>query len=129
MIAQRDLEDVLSTYARAWTTRDPELIVTIFTPNATYHERVLEDAHKGRAAVRQYWIDKVVGEQQNIVFKLLNTYQDGNTVIVEWEAEFDDISRDQHVHMREVAILEFEGNLIRSLREYWQSERTPRQNG
>ena len=129
MPTSTEVQQIIATYAKAWTTRDPELIVTLFTPDAIYHERVLEDAHKGRAAIRQYWIDKVVGEQQNIVFKLLNTYQDGNTVIVEWEAEFDDISRDQHVHMREVAILEFEGNLIRSLREYWQSERTPRQNG
>ena len=34
---------MLATYIRAWETQDPELITTIFTPEATYHERVTGD--------------------------------------------------------------------------------------
>ena len=34
---------VIDTYIQAWVTQDPDLIVTIFTPSATYHERVLQE--------------------------------------------------------------------------------------
>jgi SnoaL-like protein len=113
---------VLDTYIRAWETQDPDLIVTIFTPGATYHERVLQDPIPDREAIRAYWETKVVGSQANITCKLLSTYIDGDTVIAEWLAEFDDVPRGVRKRMREVAILEFDGPLIASLREYWASE-------
>lgn len=40
-LSKADVRRVLDTYLRAWTTQDPELIVTILTPTATYHEHVL----------------------------------------------------------------------------------------
>ena len=48
---------VIATYIKAWETQDPDLICTIFTPAATYHERVLADLEKNikiarRAAIR-----------------------------------------------------------------------------
>ena len=52
----------------------------------------------------------------------LNLYLDGNTAIAEWDAEFDDLTQGVRKHMIEVAILEFEGKLVGSLREYWSSE-------
>jgi len=52
----------------------------------------------------------------------LNLYLDGNTAIAEWDAEFDDLAQGVRKHMIEVAILEFEGKLVGSLREYWSSE-------
>jgi hypothetical protein len=54
--------------------------------------------------------------------RLLNLYLDGNTAIVEWEAEFDDLVHKVRKRIREVAILVFEDRLIASLREYWSSE-------
>lgn len=53
---------------------------------------------------------------------MLSLYLDGNTAIAEWEARFDDRADGVRKRMREVAILEFEGRLIASLREYWSSE-------
>jgi ketosteroid isomerase-like protein len=113
---------VLDTYIRAWETQDPDLIVTIFTENATYHERVLEDPIPDREAIRHYWQSKVVQAQANITCELLTMYLDGTTVIAEWEAEFDDLAKGVRKRMREIAVLVFEGHLIASLREYWASE-------
>lgn len=45
-----------------------------------------------------------------------------DTAIAEWEAEFDDVEESVRKHMREIAVLTFEGHLISSLREYWASE-------
>ena len=114
--------EVLATYIRAWETQDPGLIVTIFTPAATYHERVLAEPIPDREAIRRYWESKVVRSQANITCRLLNFYVDGNAVIAEWLAEFDDIAQGVRKRMREIAVLEFDGPLVASLREYWASE-------
>lgn len=114
----------IDTYLQAWMRQDPELIVTIFTDDATYHERVLEEPIRTRAGIRDYWQTKVVEGQAAIDARLLNLYPatDGITVIAEWEATFDDLVQGRRKRMREVAILEFAGEQIASLREYWASE-------
>ena len=113
---------VIDVYIQAWETQDPDLIVTIFTPTATYHERVLQDPIPDREAIRHYWESKVVQAQANIKCELLAMFLDGETVIAEWEAEFDDLAQGVRKRMKEIAVLEFDGPLIRSLREYWASE-------
>lgn len=119
-----DVRTTIDTYLRAWTQQDPDLIVTIFTDDATYHERVLGEPIRSRAGIRDYWQSKVVEGQANIDARLLNLYtaSDGTTVIAEWEATFDDRVQNVRKRMREVAILEFAGERIASLREYWASE-------
>jgi ketosteroid isomerase-like protein len=114
---------VVDVYLRAWVEQDPDLILTIFTPTATYHERVLEEPIRDHAGIRSYWQSKVVESQANHCCHVLNVYLDGTTAVVEWEAVFDDLRDQVRKRMREVAILEFEGDRIASLREYWASER------
>jgi ketosteroid isomerase-like protein len=117
----------IDTYLRAWMDQDPNLIVTIFTDDATYHERVFQEPIRARAGIREYWQTKVVQEQANIEAHLLNLYlaDNGTTAIAEWEATFDDLVQGHRKRMREVAILEFDGDQIASLREYWASEQAP----
>jgi hypothetical protein len=121
-LTKHDVREVLEVYIRAWQEQDPDLIVTIFTKSATYHERVLKDPIPDREAIRRYWQDKVVSSQANIRCELLSLYLDGDTAIAEWEAEFDDVIEGVRKRMREIAVLVFEGHLIASLREYWASE-------
>jgi ketosteroid isomerase-like protein len=121
-LTREQARDVIGVYIKAWETQDPGLIVTIFTPAATYHERVLQDPIPDREAIRRYWQDKVAGSQANIRCELLSMYLDGETVIAEWEAEFDDVPQGVRKRMREIAVLVFEDGLISSLREYWASE-------
>lgn len=122
--ALMDVRATIDTYLRAWMQQDPELIVTIFTEDAIYHERVLGEPIRTRAGIRDYWQSKVVEGQSDIDARLLNLYTatDGIAVIAEWEATFDDRVQGRRKRMREVAILEFAGDRIASLREYWASE-------
>lgn len=122
VLTKQQVRDVLDVYIRAWVTQDPDLIVTIFTDTAIYHERVLEEPMRGRDGIRDYWQSKVVESQGDIECDLLALYLDGDTAIAEWEARFDDLVRGARKRMREVAILDFENGLIASLREYWASE-------
>ena len=120
-LTKQDVRRVVDVYIQAWEQQDPDLIVTIFTDSATYHERVLEAPIPNRKAIRTYWETKVVKSQANIKCELLSLYLDGETAIVEWEAEFDDVAQGVRKRMREIAVLVFEGLLIASLREYWTS--------
>jgi ketosteroid isomerase-like protein len=122
-LARQDVRKLIDIYIHAWTTQDPDLILTIFTPNATYHERVLQQPIRDHTGIRKYWQTKVVAGQANIQAELLSLYLDGTTAIAEWEARFDDVVDGHRKRMREVAILELEGDRVASLREYWTSER------
>jgi nuclear transport factor 2 (NTF2) superfamily protein len=124
-LTKQQVREILAVYIQAWETRDPDLICTIFTHGATYHERVLGAPIQGRDGIKDYWQSKVVGTQANISCELLNLYLDNGTAIAEWEATFDDRAQQVRKRMREVALLTFEGSLIASLREYWQSEDLP----
>ena len=91
-LTKQDVREVMDMYIRPGT-QDPDLIVTIFTPAATYHERVMADPIPDREAIRQYWRSKVVGAQANISCRLVNLYLDGDTAVAEWLAEFDDTAK------------------------------------
>lgn len=124
-LTKDDVRATIDVYIKAWETQDPDLIVTIFTPTATYHERVFEEPIRDEAGIRAYWQTKVAKEQANISCTLLSLYLDGDSAIAEWEAEFDDVVKGVRKRMREVAILEFDGDKIASLREYWSSTTRP----
>jgi ketosteroid isomerase-like protein len=113
---------VLDVYKTAWEQQDAGLILTIFTNDAVYHERVLQEPIRGHAGIAAYWQEKVVKGQGRISFTLLNTYLDGTTGIAEWEVSFDDCVQRKRKHMKEIAIMEFVDRKIASLREYWASE-------
>ena len=111
----------LATYIRAWVEQDPDLILTIFSEDASYRERAYAPPFIGHDQIRSYWANKVVKSQRNIRCNLLNLYIDGNTAIAEWEAEFDDKAEGLRKRLKEVAIIEFSSGLISELREYWAS--------
>lgn len=114
---------LIEIYGKAWETRDPELIVTIFTEEATYNDPK-EPENIGRDAIKKYWETKVIGEQEDIKFKLLNVWVDGETVIAEWFATFKDIKRNLYIEMTEVAIFAVKEGKFSSLREYYKSVKT-----
>jgi ketosteroid isomerase-like protein len=120
-LSKATLIAVLDVYKTAWERQDSELILTIFTKDAVYHERVLQEPMRGHEEIAAYWQEKVVKGQGHINFTLLNTYVEGTTGIAEWEVCFDDCVQRKRKHMKEIAILELVGGKITSLREYWVS--------
>ena len=114
---------LFETYGHAWETRDPDLILTIFTPDASYDDPH-EPKNMGHEGIRAYWVSKVIGEQKDIHFKLLHVWIDGDTVIAEWDADFIDTKRNLHIQMTEVAIFGTQDGKFSSLREYYKSIKT-----
>lgn len=116
--------ELLNIYARAWVERDPELILTIFTSDATYNDP-REKENQGHEGIHTYWMAKIVNGQKDVHFKLLDMWMDDDTVIAEWEAQFIDTLRNLRVELTEVAIFEIRGDKFSSLREYYKSIKTP----
>ncbi len=115
---------LLQIYGSAWEKQDAELILTIFTEDATYDDPK-EPKNFGHEGIRNYWIKKVQEEQKDITFKILNVWVDGETVIAEWNAIFIDVPRNQRVDMDEVAIFTVQDEKFSSLREYYKFTETP----
>jgi len=109
---------LIEIYGKAWETRDPELIATIFTEEAT-HSDPKEKEDIGRDAIKEYWKTKVVGEQDDIKFDIRHVWVDGDTVIAEWHATFKDIKRKLFIDMVEVAIFTVKDGKFSSDREYY----------
>jgi len=125
MVSEKRVKEILRIYGKAWVNQDIDKILSIFTKDGIYHENVLKKPFRGHKEIAEYWKTKVCGEQSKIDFKVLNFYISGETVIAEWEAFFNSNIENVQIHMKEVAILEIENGLIKSLREYWQSENLP----
>ena len=116
--------NLIEIYGKAWETRDPELIATIFSEDATYNDPK-EKENIGIEEIKNYWKYKVIGEQSDIIFNLKHVWVDGDTVIAEWHATFKDIKRNLFIDMDEVAIFSVKDGKFGSLREYYKSTKTP----
>lgn len=122
MLRKEVAEQIILQYSQAWINQDPDAIIELFTIDAIYQEWAFTSPYKGHKEIKQYWIDKVVSEQSDIEFTLLNYYIDGNILIAEWEAKFYINGGEKKNHMIEVAILEIVDGKIKSLREYWANQ-------
>lgn len=81
-MTKKQAASLIEMYGKAWVAQDPKLVLTIFTPDATYNDPHEPELH-GHEEIRAYWKSKVIGEQKDIQFKLLNVWVDGETVIAE----------------------------------------------
>ncbi len=114
---------LVTVYGEAWMERDLEKILTVFTPDATYFDP-REKEVRGHDGIRKYWQTKVLNNQTDITFNLLNLWVDGDTVIAEWKATFTDLERQMRIDLTEVAIFAVRGEQFSSLREYYWSAKT-----
>ena len=119
-----DATKLIEIYGKAWETKDPDLIATIFNDDATYNDPK-EKENIGLEEIKEYWKYKVIGEQEDIKFNLNHVWVDGDTVIAEWHATFKDIKRNLFIDMDEVAIFTVKNGKFNSLREYYKNTKTP----
>jgi hypothetical protein len=78
-----ELTDWIEGYRRAWETSDTELLLTLFTEDASYRSNPFEESHVGHDGIRAYW-DGVTGQQRDARVSMGRPFVDGNRVAVEW---------------------------------------------
>jgi ketosteroid isomerase-like protein len=119
------LEEWAERYARAWEQADDEAVGALFTEDATYRSHPLQEAYRGREAIRGYWRE-VTGRQANAEVAIGRTMVVGNQALVEWWTQMD--SDGAPVTLPGALVLDLDENgLCRALREYWNFEAGSRQ--
>jgi len=108
----------LEAYGAAWEGKDPEAAQALFTENATYRKTPYDEPFRGRSGIRAYW-SEVTADQRDIDFNFDVLSAAGTTGIAHWTSRFSLISSGKPVELNGIFVLEFEGELCASLREWW----------
>lgn len=90
--------DRLETFGRAWETFDGDLIVSLFTDDAEYHESPFEAPMIGHNAIRAYWLDGARTTGQ-VEFTVERHWVSGDTILCAWHASFVEKADDARVRL------------------------------
>ena len=85
-----ELADWIESYCRAWEQNDADLLVTLFTEDASYRSSPFREPNRGHDGIREYWT-RAAGTQSSVHVRTGEPVVDGNVVAVEWWATFDDV--------------------------------------
>ena len=113
-----DAERFLSTYKRAWESRDADLAASLFTEDAEYWETPFGEPLRGREGVRRYW-QAATSTQESIHFTAGKPLTVGSTLIAEWGCTYRHRPSGQRRELAGVLLAEFVGEAARVFREYW----------
>ncbi len=109
----------LEAYGRAWKTRDPNAVASLFTDDATYHENPFSQPMRGRAAIREYWT-RATGNHSNVRFGYEILVVTEDLGVAKWYAEFLRTPPGIHVQLDGVFVISLDANCrCASLREWW----------
>jgi ketosteroid isomerase-like protein len=112
-----NLADWTDRYRRAWEEADADLVLTLFTEDASYRANPFEEPHLGHAGIRAYW-EGVTGQQRDARVRMGRPFVDGDRVTVEWWTTM--VSEGQEVTLPGCLLLRFEADgRCSDLREYW----------
>jgi uncharacterized protein (TIGR02246 family) len=112
-----NLTDWVEAYQRAWEAGDTELVLTLFTEDASYRSNPFEEPHRGHEGIRAYW-DGVTSQQRDARVQMGRPYRDGDRVAVEWWTTME--SQGEEVTLPGCLLLRFEADgRCSDLREYW----------
>jgi ketosteroid isomerase-like protein len=112
-----ELADWIEGYRRAWETADTDLVLTLFTEDASYRSNPFEEPHVGHEGIRGYW-DGVTSVQRGARVRMGRPFADGDRVAVEWWTEMTSDGTD--VTLPGCLLLRFAPDgRCSDLREYW----------
>ena len=116
-----ELADWIEGYRRAWEEDDAELVLTLFTEDASYRSSPFREPNLGHDGIHAYWT-RAAGRQTGVKVRMGEPVVDGNVVAVEWWTTMDD-PEDAAVTLPGCLLLQFapDGRCF-DLREYWNVE-------
>ena len=112
-----DVTEWVKSYRKAWETADTDLLLTLFTEDASYRSNPFEEPHVGHDGIRAYW-DGVTSQQRDARVSMGKPFVDGDRVAVEWWTRM--VSEGEEVTLPGCLVLRFEADgRCSDLREYW----------
>jgi hypothetical protein len=117
-----DAQDILATYKRGWEKRDPDVIMSLFGPDAVYREDPFTDELAGANAIRERW-NHICANTTNVEFDPERVWVAGSTVLASWHAAYTRSLDGGRVRVRGFMTLELDdARLIGRFRQ-WPFER------
>jgi uncharacterized protein (TIGR02246 family) len=118
-VTNAELEAWLETYGRAWETKDPELVSTLFASDGLYFETASGEPVRGREGIHAYWI-AATRNQTDIRFTSEVVAIDGNVGVARWKTVFLRVPSGTRVRLDGIFVLTFDqASLCRDLHEWW----------
>jgi hypothetical protein len=116
-----ELADWIEGYRRAWAENDVDLVLPLFTEDASYRSSAFREPNLGHEGIRAYW-EETAGTQRGVEVRMGEPLVDGNLVAVEWWTTMDD-AEDGSITLPGCLLLQFapDGRCF-DLREYWNVE-------
>lgn len=78
----------LDAFGRAWSDRDPALVVALFTSDAHFQERRFRRPLSGRDAIARHWETMVRGQQRDVEMSYDLLALRGGHAYVHWRGTF-----------------------------------------
>jgi ketosteroid isomerase-like protein len=113
---------LLDDFARAYRTFDGDLVVSLFRPDAEYHEDPFSPPLLGHNAIRAYWLDAAETQDQ-VEFTFERHWVSGDTVIAVWHMSWLTRGTSQRFRASGVLILAMQDGKIARLRSWWHGRR------
>ena len=113
-----DAKKWMEIYAKAWEKRDPELAAGLFTDDATYQEDPFDEPMRGREAIRAYW-EAATNFHRDVHMSWGEPVVVGELLIAEWVTKYSRLDTGKKHELRGIMLIEFDGELAKSLHEYW----------
>lgn len=115
-----DLPDWIRGYATAWETADEELLLSLFTEEATYRSSPFREPHHGHDEIRAYW-RRAAGGQRETRVRMGAPFIGGERVAVEWWTTM--VEDGERLTLAGCLLLRFaHDGRCAELREYWNLE-------
>jgi ketosteroid isomerase-like protein len=116
-----ELAEWIESYRRAWEENDADLVLTLFTEDASYRSSPFRQPSLGHEGIRAYW-ERAAGSQRGVEVWMGEPVVEGNVVVVEWWTTMED-GDEGEVTLPGCLLLQLapDGRCF-DLREYWNVE-------
>ena len=122
-ISYAEAGELLADFALAYDTFDGDLIVSLFTPDAEYHEDAFGPPMVGHNAIRAYWLTSAE-EQDQVEFTIERHLVSGDTIVAVWHLSYVVKVDDTRRRVSGVLWLDTRDGKIERLREWWAERKT-----
>ncbi|MDQ3766162.1 MAG: nuclear transport factor 2 family protein [Actinomycetota bacterium] len=117
---ERSVRKWAHAYAKAWERSDPDAVVALFTPNASYRSLIFDKPHLGLDGIRAYW-ERATATQGDLRVRMGNPLVDRERAALEWWTVMNE-EDEGWITLPGCLLLEFEGDRCARLNEYWHLE-------
>jgi hypothetical protein len=109
---------LIDTFGNGWARGNVELLLSVFSPEATFVETPFSAPLRGTEAIRSYWIETPY-HQSEATFSSGEIYTAGPWFSTEFKCVFRRRRTGEWVDARGAIFCETDGALITEMRMYW----------